>query len=544
MLEGCVPWPAEMLRRYREAGALRDETLGELLDDAARQFPERIAIARGETRLSYAALHQLTERAADHLVALGFRPFERVVLQTPNLPEFVILYFAMLKIGVLPILSVPAHRAAEIDYFIAHSGAAGYVIASRYRNFDYLALAREQRARHPSPRTVMVVDEGCPDEPGFISLPKLLEREAPRRPVFRPDPFDVALFQLSGGTTGLPKLIPRTHADYCYNSRLVAEIFEYDRSTAVMIAIPISHNFPIQWGIQAPFMVGATAVLVRDPNPSEILSTIERERVSVLPAVPAQHVAIMDRLETEKRDVASLKHVIAGGSKFVAAAAQRAIDAYGCRVQQVFGMAEGFCSVTRLDDSLPTVLETVGRPLSEFDEFRLVDPDGREVGRGEVGELLVRGPYTIHGYYRAPEHNAKGFTADGFYRTGDVLRLDEAGSLVVEGRSKDVINRAGEKFSAEEVENLLADHPKLQSAVLVAMPDRVMGEKGCLFAIAREGQVPTLADIVAHMESKRVARFKYPERLEIVEQFPLTGVGKISRRELREIIARKLAQEG
>jgi 2,3-dihydroxybenzoate-AMP ligase len=543
MLEGCVPWPAELLRRYREAGALRDETLGELLDDAARRFPDRIAIVQGETRLSYAALHQLTERAADHLVALGFRPCERVVVQTPNVPEFVILYFAMLKIGVLPILAVPAHRAAEIDYFIGHAEAAGYVIASRYRNFDYLALAAEQRERHPSLRSVLVVDDGCPERPGFVSIPKLLVREAPRRPEFRPDPFDAGLFQLSGGTTGLPKLIPRTHTDYYYNSRLVAEIFAFERSTVVMVAIPVSHNFPIQWGIQAPFMVGATAVLVKDPNPGEILAAIERERVNVLPAVPAQHVAIMDRLETERRDVSSLKHIIAGGSKFVSAAAQRAIDIYRGRVQQVLGMAEGFCCVTRLDDSLDTVRETVGRPLSELDEFRLVDAEGREVAPGEAGELLVRGPYTIHGYYRAPEHNAKGFTADGFYRTGDVLRLDEAGNLVVEGRRKDVINRAGEKFSAEEIENLLADHPQIQSAVLVAMPDRVMGEKGCLFAIAREGQMPTLADVVAHMESKRVARFKYPERLEIVQQFPLTAVGKISRRELRELIARKLEQE-
>lgn len=269
MLEGCPPWSDDLLRRYRAAGALRDETLGELIDQAAARFPDRTAIIQGETRLSYAALHRLTERAADHLVALGFRPSDRVVVQTPNTPEFVVLYFAMLKIGVIPIMAVPAHRAAEIDHFVGHSGAAGYVIPSRYRNFDYLALAREQRERHPSLKTVLVIDDGCPDAPGFVSVPKLLDREAPRRPKFRPDPFDVTLFQLSGGTTGLPKLIPRTHADYCYNSRLVAELFGYDRATVVMVAIPIAHNFPIQWGIQAPFMTGGAAVLVRDPNPAK-----------------------------------------------------------------------------------------------------------------------------------------------------------------------------------------------------------------------------------------------------------------------------------
>jgi 2,3-dihydroxybenzoate-AMP ligase len=238
-----------------------------------------------------------------------------------------------------------------------------------------------------------------------------------------------------------------------------------------------------------------------------------------------------------------LKQIVAGGAKFQSSSAQKAIEVLRCEVQQVLGMAEGFCTGTRLGDSLGAVLDTVGRPYSEHDEYRLVGLDGSDVGPDEIGELLVSGPYTIRGYYKALEHNTKSFTPDGFYRTGDLLRRDQNGDLVVEGRNKDVINRAGEKISAEEVEDLIADHPGISGAVLVAMPDPVTGEKGCLFAIPKDGAALTLEDITAHLTAKRVARFKFPERLEIIEAFPMTAVGKVSRRDLRDLVARKVAED-
>jgi 2,3-dihydroxybenzoate-AMP ligase len=542
MLEGCTPWPPDFAQRHHDAGLWRDETIGEMLDASAERHGDTVALIAGERRYRYRELRDLSERLADHLVALGMQPGDRIVVQLPNVAESVVLYFALAKIGALPIMALPAHRATEIDYFLRHAEACAYAIPSVHRNFDHIALARELKQAHARLRWVFVADRDAADEDGFVSLPRLLEREAPARPPHRPDPFDVALFLLSGGTTGIPKLIPRTHADYLYNSRQANEVCAFDESTVLLVAIPISHNFALACpGLQGVFLAGGTVVLAAAPDPDAILDAVARERVTCIPAVPALHIALMDRQAAAPRDLSSLRQIVAGGSKFLPENAARASRVLGCRVQQVLGMAEGLLSFTRLDDPEPVVLHTVGRPMSADDEFRLVDDDGRDVACGEIGELWVRGPYTIRGYYRAAEHNAKAFTVDGFYKTGDMLRLDPAGHLVVEGRLKDMINRAGEKISAEEVENLVADHPKVREAALVAMPDRVTGEKGCLFVTCREGQALTLLEIVAHLEKKRVARFKFPERLEVVERFPLTAVGKISKKELRDAIARKVA---
>ena len=211
---------------------------------------------------------------------------------------------------------------------------------------------------------------------------------------------------------------------------------------------------------------------------------------------------------------------------------------------QVFGMAEGLVNMTRLDDSTEVIRETQGRPISSGDEIRIVDDEGREVVPGAVGELLTRGPYTIRGYYKAAEHNRTAFTADGFYRTGDMVRLHPSGNLVVEGRRKDMINRGGEKISAEEIENLILSHDGVHMVAVVAMPDPVMGERSCAFVIPKPGRSLRLDELCAFLLDKRIAKFKLPERLELVPSFPLTGVGKVSKKNLREQIASKLRAEG
>jgi 2,3-dihydroxybenzoate-AMP ligase len=543
MLEGCTPLPEEFLRRYREAGALLDETLGEIVDGSAERFPERVALVAGERRLTYRELFELTEHHADQLVALGLRPQDRVVLQLPNIPEFVILYFALVKIGALPITALPAHRGKEINHFISHSEARAYAIPRQFRNFDYLALASQQKQSQSHLRLVLVADAKDDDlPPGFVSITRLLEKPAARRPKFRPDPFDIGLFQLSGGTTGLSKLIPRTHSDYARSAYLTGRCWASSETTVMLIALPIAHNFSLL-SSQGTLIAGGTLVLSYDTEPIGLLSAIERERVTVLPGVPTLLINLMDHQEKQRRDLSALLLVVAGGAKFLASGVKRAYDVFQCKVQNVLGMAEGFWCWTSLDDPVEKVLETVGRPATPFDEIRVVDSDDREVRPGQIGELLTRGPYTVRAYYKAPEANAKSFTPDGFYRSGDLVTVDDDGYFTVMGRNKDFINRGGEKISAEEVENLVADHPKIKSAVLVAMPHPVTGEKGCLFVIADEGQTVTLGEVVEHLGKKEVAKFKYPERLEIVASFPTTAVGKVSRRDLRELIARKVAQE-
>jgi 2,3-dihydroxybenzoate-AMP ligase len=543
MLEDCVPWPPDFVNRYRELGLWRDETIDEAIAKAAQRTPDKIAILANQSRITYAELDARSDQLANGLCGAGLRPGDRIVVQLPNNPEFVMLYLAASRLGVLTIMALPAHREAEIGFFLDHSGAVGYAIAPTYRNFDYVRMARELRRHHPRLKFVLTSGDSAIDAPGFVSIRQLSEHRASPLPKFRADPFDVALFLVSGGTTGIPKLIPRTHADYLYNSRAMNEVSELDSNTIMLIAIPVSHNFGLAVGLTATLLANGTVVLMDSAAPDDVLAAIERERVTCMPGVPALYLAMMERQQVMRRDLSSLRQVMAGGAKFLPTSVSQALEVFGCCVQQVFGMAEGLIAATRLNDPAQAISETVGTPISSHDECRLVDDQGREVGAGEVGELLVRGPYTIRGYYKARDHNRRAFTDDGFYRTGDMLERDNSGRLIVAGRVKDMINRAGEKVSAEEVENLVIDHPKIRAAALVPMSDPLVGEKGCLFVTCEDGMTIELSEIVAHLERKRVAKFKFPERLEVVDNFPMTAVGKIAKKLLRERIEEVLTRE-
>jgi 2,3-dihydroxybenzoate-AMP ligase len=243
-------------------------------------------------------------------------------------------------------------------------------------------------------------------------------------------------------------------------------------------------------------------------------------------------------------DTSSLRYVQSGGQRLQPEVRQRTRELIPtCFVQENFGMSEGLLMFVRRDDPEDVRLETVGRPISPDDEIRLVDDDGREVADGEVGELCARGPYTLRGYYGAPEHNAKVFTPGGFYCSGDLMRRHPSGNYMVEGRKKDLINRGGEKISAEEIENLILSHPAVQNVACIAVPDPDLGERMCACVILRPDHRLTLAELVAFLATKEIAKFKLPERLEVVTDFPLSTFGKVSQKTLVETVAQKLEQE-
>jgi non-ribosomal peptide synthetase component E (peptide arylation enzyme) len=252
----------------------------------------------------------------------------------------------------------------------------------------------------------------------------------------------------------------------------------------------------------------------------------------------------MEAPELSKYDLSSLEVVLAGGARLNAEAAKKIKPTLGCDYHQNLGMAEGMLFWTERDDPEDLLLNTQGAPMVDDDEVRVVDENDRDVPYGEPGELLVRGPYTIRGYYNSPEYNKKAFTPDGFYRTGDVVRMYKGRYLTVEGRIKDTINRGAEKISAEEVENHILAHPKVENCAFVAMPDRILGEKGCAFVLTKEDQDLTLEELCRFLREERsIAIHKLPERLERVREFPMTKVGKINKKELRSIIKEKLEKE-
>ncbi|ATB47952.1 (2,3-dihydroxybenzoyl)adenylate synthase [Corallococcus macrosporus] len=530
-LPGCPTWPEDYAARYRAAGYWRGETFGQLLHERARSHGERTALVAGERRLTYAALDARVSQLAAGFHALGIQAKDRVVVQLPNVAEFFEVIFALFRLGALPVFALPAHRASEIGYFCAFTEAVAYVIADKQAGFDYRALAEQVRANCPTLKHVIVAG----DAGAFTPLSSLFA--APTELPPGPAPSDVAFFQLSGGSTGVPKLIPRTHDDYIYSLRGSVDICQVDEDSVYLCALPAAHNFPLSSpGVLGTFYAGGTAVLAPNPSPDTVFPLIERERVTLTAVVPPLAMVWMDAAKARRHQLASLKVLQVGGARLSDEAARRVKPTLGCTLQQVFGMAEGLVNYTRLDDPEDLIVSTQGRPISPDDEIRVVDEDGEDVAPGETGQLLTRGPYTIRGYYKAEAHNAKSFTVDGFYHTGDVVRLTPQGNLVVEGRAKDQINRGGDKVAAEEVENHLLAHPDVHDAAVVAVPDAFLGERTCAFVIAR-GTPPAPKVLTAFLRQRGLAAFKIPDRVEFVETFPKTGVGKVSKKALRDVLA-------
>jgi 2,3-dihydroxybenzoate-AMP ligase len=545
--DGVVPWPEELAREYTERGWWRGRSLGAELWAVADRRADAVAVVDGDLRLTYRAVVARADAAATRLADLGLVRGDRVVVQLPNCWQFVVLTLACLRAGVVPVMALPAHRRHELAYLAEHSEAAAIAVPGELRGFDHQAMAAELLAESAVLRRLLVVADEM--RPGSVDLTELCaepEDPAPHRRRWdadQPGSREVAVFLLSGGTTGLPKLIARTHDDYTYNARASAQLCGLGEDSVYLTALPASHNFPLACpGILGTLMAGGRVVMLPSPEPERAFAIIAEEGVTVTAAVPAvaqRWLAHAD--EHGPAELASLRLLQVGGARLADEVAQRMRPVLGARLQQVFGMAEGLLNYTRLDDPDDIVCATQGRPLSPGDEVRIVDEADRDLPDDQPGALLTRGPYTPRGYYRAEEQNARAFTPDGWYRSGDIVRRRPDGNLVVEGRDKDMINRGGEKISAEEVENLVYRLPAVAQVAAVAMLDPELGERVALYVVLRPGTDLSLGEVRTAMAEAEGARYKWPERLEIVDDLLTTKVGKIDKKALREDLAARLA---
>jgi 2,3-dihydroxybenzoate-AMP ligase len=547
MFDGMVEWPPEIASRYAEKGYWRGVVIGDVFDRAVRLYADREAIVDGERRITYRELGMLVERLALHFAERGICEGRRVVFQLANSLEGVIAYFACLKTGAIPIACLPAHRHSEIEHLARFTEAYAWLIPSEHRGFDFVAMAEELRSNLAAVRQIIVVGDRCGR--GMTSFSSLLDdplearRAASSLGRLKPQAESPAVFQLSGGSTGLPKVIPRTHNDYLYNSSLLSAKSGFDAGGVALIAIPMMHNFSLAGAVQPGLLKGSKIVLAPRADAETICGLIERERVTWICAVPAMVIDWLNAPGFRRANLTSLRSLAVGGARLNPEPARRVLQELGPVLTQVYGMAEGLCCTTQRDDPEEVIIETQGRPLSEGDEFKIVDSELNEVAPGDPGELITRGPYTIRGYFKAAEHNHAAFTPGGFYRTGDTVRLHSSGNFIVEGRTKDLINRGGEKISAEEIENLILTHPAVSNTAVVAMPDPVLGERTCAYVVLRGGTSLNLGQLCVFLEQKRIARFKLPERLEVIEALPTTAVGKISKKDLRDDVTRKLNHE-
>jgi 2,3-dihydroxybenzoate-AMP ligase len=531
MLPGVVPFPPEFARRYRAKGYWQDKSLAKEFDAVFKTHPERDALVDRERTYTYGDIDEITDRLALNLLDIGLQPLDRVVPALPNVAEFVLLYFALQKIGAIPIAALATHRFAEINQFVQLSAATTCVYPERQGDFAFEPVIRR-------------VQEANPHLRHCISLPRLedLIHDKPRLAgeelaKIRIDPTDPCIFQLSGGTTGIPKLIPRTHNDYAYNSKTAAPVCGVTKDSVLLLALPIAHNLPLACpGIQGYFFQGGKVVLSPTTRPEEMFRLIEKHRCTHIKVVPALLIRMINDPSIARFDLSSLRIIQSGGQRMQPEVRLRTHQLIpSAFVQENFGMSEGMLFFVRLDDPTEVKLETCGRPICEDDEVKLVDDEGREVPDGEVGELTCRGAYTLRGYYGVPEYNARQFTPDGFYRSGDLMRKHPSGNYVVEGRKKDLINRGGEKISCEEIENLILMHPAVQNVACVPVPDPNLGEKMCACLILKPGREIDLPGLVSFLKDKEIAKFKLPERLLVCDDFPVSTFGKVSKKTLSEI---------
>lgn len=522
MLTGCVSWPEEFARRYRDAGYWRGELLGDLTRNPAR--PDHPAVCAGGREHSYADIDTRADRLAAGLYELGIRPGDRVVVQLPNTVEFVQVCLALFRLGAPPVLALPAHRRHEIAYLCAHTEAVALIVPDLVQGFDFRALAREVLPTAPTLRQVLVAG----DAEEFVPLSQV---DGPALDLAAPSPSDVAFFLLSGGTTGTPKLIPRTHDDYAFQLRATAEAVGFDESGRYLAALPAAHNAALGCpGVLGALRAGGTAVLAASPSPDEVFPLIAAG-ATLTTLTPAYLPLWLDLADLFEIDFTGLT-IEVGGAKLAPEVAARVHRELGATLTHWFGMAEGMLCFTRPEDPVDLPVHTQGRPMCDADELRVVDQQDQQITDGSIGELLVRGPCVLRGYYRAPEHNARVFTTDGFLRTGDLVRCTPAGDLVVTGRITDVVNRGGEKVPAEEVEEQLAAHPAVREAAIVAFPDRMLGEKTCAVVVA-DGTPPTLAELRAFLGTRGLAEYKLPDRLRLVDALPRTPIGKVNKAALR-----------
>lgn len=359
----------------------------------------------------------------------------------------------------------------------------------------------------------------------------------------RPDPMEVAQIMPTGGTTGLPRLSPRTHNDYLCNVEYHSRTWEITSNDTLLVVTPVGHGMAMHWGIGGTFFNFGRLVLLDSTEPEVICETIQREKVTALPSVPAIVTGMVNLGNLNQYDLSSLRTISVGGAPSRPDLVKAVWTKVGCRYHNGLGSVEGTCTSTRTEDDIETICYSVGRPICPYDTLKIVDSDGNEVPIGQEGELVSKGPGIFTGYFKSPEDNKAVFTTDGFFRTGDLAKKDERGYIFITGRIKDIVNRGGEKISAVEIENLMSEHPWIQSVAVVGMPDKVLGERICAYVQLVPGAKLSFEEIITYLKNKGASVLQLPERIEFVENIPLTNIGKFDKKVLREDIKKRIGWE-
>ena len=548
VLKGFVPYKKQDADKYNKFRWWAGLTLGDIFDRAADIYPEKEAFVDGNTRLSYGDARKKTNKLAIGLMDLGIQPLDRVLVQLPNWNEFVFTYFALQKIGAIPVLLIERYRPFEINHLIGLTGATSWIVPSRYKKTDFVPIINDVLKENPELKHVITVRGNSGQKPfsnleGLIEEAKFTEANLARLAGRRPDPMQVAHMGPTGGTTGVPKIVPRTHnslitgIDYCSKS------WEQNSQDINLIAGPIGHDLTFSKGFVGGIITLGKVIFLDSTDSKEICETIEREKVTSIIWVPALAQRLVQYENLDKYDLSSLKKMHSAGGASQPDLVETVIKKLGMTFYNGYGATEGMTTITRGTDSLETVCTTVGRPTCPYDTYKVIDEEKKELPPNRQGELVIKGPGVFTGYYSNHGENKRAFTKDGFFKTGDVAQIDEKGYVKITGRIKEMINRGGESISATEIERLISRHPDVEAVGVVPMSDLSMGERICAYIQPKIGVQLTFAEIISFLKGQKASVLQLPERIEFIAAMPYTGVQKMDKKALREDIEKKLQAE-
>ena len=545
LLKGCTPYRKEDAKKYSRLGWWAELTLGDLLDKAADIYPNKEALVDDRSRLTYSQVRETVNRLAISLMDLGVRTMDRVLIQLPNWSEFVYSYFALQKIGAIPVLLIDRYRPYEISHLFRLTGATSWIIPEKYKKTDYLPIIRDVLKNSPKVKHVILArgerHRRLLNLETMIEQTKLKERDLGRLARRRPDPMQVAHMGPTGGTTGLPKVVPRIDNSLICSIEYAARSWEMDIRDTCLLAGPIGHDLMFTKGLCGSLFTFGKTVFLDSMDPKDICRTIQKEKVTAIVWVPTLAKRLTDFEGLKDYDLSSLKKMHCGGGVSQAEVIKGVWEKLGCTFFNGYGGTEGQTTITRSEDTPETVLHTVGRPTCPYDTYKVVDRNRKELPPGTPGELIIKGPGVFTGYYKAPKENRMAFDKEGFFGTGDVVKMDEAGNVTITGRLKEMINRGGESISATEIESLIIGHPGVAVVAVIPMPDPVMGERVCAYIQPKPGADLNFDKVIAYLKERKASVLQLPERIEFIEDMPLTKAQKVDKKVLIEDIKRKVS---
>jgi 2,3-dihydroxybenzoate-AMP ligase/mycobactin salicyl-AMP ligase len=547
-LAGWFPYKEKDAEKYNRLQWWAGRTFGDLLDKAADIYPDKEALVDHDRRFTYAQVRERVDRLALNLLDLNIKPLDRAMIQLPNWHEFVFSYFALQKIGAIPILVIPRYREYEINHIARLTEAKVWVLPRKERTVDYLPVVQGVLKENPQIKLVIFVRGEAGDE--GLSLEDLLREGRVETDGLkalaqrRPDPMEVGHMGPTGGTTGLPKVVPRTHNDYLCRVEYAARAWELTSDDILLIVAPVTHDLSFSQGLCSIIYTFGKAIMLDATDSESICRTIEEEKITAIAWAPALASRVSRYERLKDFNLGSLKKMYIGGGISSPDLVREISERLDCHVLNGYGGTEGMSTLPRMHYTLDRKCLTVGRPTCPYDTYRILDPEGRECPPNKPGELTVKGPGVFTGYYKSPEENRQVFDKEGYFRTGDQAMVDDAGDIVLTGRIKDIIVRGGENISPVEIENLLMTHPEVEAVAVVGMPDPVMGERACAYIQLRQGVELGLEEMNAFLKGKGASVLQCPERVELVDSMPVTGAkGLIDKKVLKKDIMEKRKEE-